>query len=102
MNNIEYVLKNFEGYTKENLIENFCPTDLNSSLEEINCTGAGLDYECKECWHLEVKQNYLCNNGESKMKQFTKKDLRIGDIVVTKNRGNARKRLKCRYPIFNE
>lgn len=89
MNNIEYVLKNFEGYTKENLMKNFCPTDLNSLLEEINCTGAGLDNECKECWNLEVKQNYLCNKGESKMKQFTKEDLRTGDIIVTRGEGNA-------------
>lgn len=86
MNNIEYVLNNFEGYTKKNLIGNFCPTDLDSSLEEINCTGA--EDKCKECWELEVKQE-IGDKGEELMNKFTIDDLMTGDIIVTRGEGNA-------------
>lgn len=86
MNNIEYALNNFEGYTKKNLIGNFCPTDLDSSLEEINCTEA--EDKCKECWELEVKQG-IEDKGEELMNKFTIDDLMTGDIIVTRGEGNA-------------
>lgn len=58
MNNIEYVLKNFEGHTKEILIENFCPTEFDESFKEI-CCEKGEEMNCEKCWELKVEQEEL-------------------------------------------
>lgn len=89
MNNIEYVLKNFEEYTKEELIENFCPTEFDETFKEICCED-GEEMNCEKCWKLKVEQDKLEDKeGEEQMKKFTKDDLRTGDIVVTRGEGNA-------------